>query len=111
MKTYQQRFLAEWNMPNYIGAIDGKHITLQAPRKSGSIWYFNYKRMFSIVLMAACDSKYKFTMFGAFDSESNEGILSKSVCGKALYEGNLNFLKGKICLSGSEEKTCLYLLC
>jgi len=35
METYQQRFLAEWNMPNYIGAVDGKHITLQAPRKSG----------------------------------------------------------------------------
>jgi len=41
-------------------------------------------------------------------SESDGGILSRSVFDKTLYEGNLNFPKGKICLSSSEEKTCLY---
>ncbi|XP_018404196.1 PREDICTED: uncharacterized protein LOC108780842, partial [Cyphomyrmex costatus] len=108
-KHISKDFLAEWNLPNCIGAIDGKHITLQAPRNSGSM-YFNYKKTFSIVLMAACDSKYKFTMFdvGAFGSESDGGILSRSIFGKALYESSLNFPKRKVRLPGSEEKTYLY---
>ena len=40
--------------------------------------YFN-KRTFSIVLMVACDNKYKFTMFSAFGNESNGGILNQCV--------------------------------
>jgi len=60
--------------------------------------------------MTACDSKYKFTMFdvGACGSESDGWILSRSVFGKALYKGDFNFPKEKICLFDTKEKTCLY---
>ena len=52
-------FLERWNMPNCVGALDGKHVVLRPPINSGST-YFNYKHSFSVVMMALVDADYKF---------------------------------------------------
>ena len=45
---------------NYcIGALDGKHIRINPPHKSGS-HYYNYKHFFSLVFMAIMDADYRF---------------------------------------------------
>lgn len=39
------QFYRRWNIPNCIGALDGKYIQIQCPKYSGSL-YFSYKKSF-----------------------------------------------------------------
>ena len=59
-RKIESEFWTRWNFPNCIGAIDGKHIMLQAPARSGSLFY-NYKGTISVVFMAIVDAQYRFT--------------------------------------------------
>ena len=40
-----------WGFPHCLGAGNGKHVVIDCPKRSGST-YFNYKRTFSILLLA-----------------------------------------------------------
>ena len=69
---------------------DGKHIKIVCPRRSGSLFYL-YKKAFSIVLMAACDSDYTFTFVDvrAVGSQSDGEIFARKAFGKIILRGNI----------------------
>ena len=90
-KEIGQGFGDRWQFPGCISAIDGKHCNFRAPPNSGSL-YFNYKKTFSLVLLAMVDHKYQFVLVdvGAFGSASDAGIFSRSKIGRRLAAGTLN---------------------
>jgi hypothetical protein len=88
--SFADDFAQKWNLWNCVGSIDGKHISIQAPSNSGTA-FFNYKKHFSIVLLAVCNADYIFTCVdvGAYGSQADGGILRNSEFGKQLFGGTL----------------------
>jgi hypothetical protein len=90
-KSMANEFRTRWNFPNCIGAVDGKHVVIQAPNSCGSM-YYNYKGTQSIVLMALADANLKFTMIdvGAFGRTSDGGVFKNCAFGNAFIQGRIN---------------------
>jgi len=72
-------FKERWNFPNCIGSIDGKHVEIKCPNKSGTS-YFCYKNYFSIVLLAIVDPYYNFIIvdIGSYGRHSDSAIFENS---------------------------------
>ena len=85
-----------WNFPNCLEAIDGKHIIIQAPARSRS-YYFNYKKLFSITLLAVYDAKYRFTFVVIEQSGrmSNGGVFNSSDLGERMKTNTLGIPKAR----------------
>lgn len=97
----EEQFNVLWNFPNCIAAIDGKHVITDKPPNSGSL-YFNYKKSFSIILLAFVDAHCKFTAIdvGAYGRSSDGGVFANSVIGKKIMTNTLDIPDEK-CLPGT----------
>lgn len=84
-------------LPHCVGAVDGKHIRIQKPPHSGSL-YFNYKKYFSIILLAVCDADANFiyVSIGAPGSLSDASVWNNTELGLELAAGNIDFPEPKL---------------
>ncbi|XP_051170501.1 uncharacterized protein LOC127287551 [Leptopilina boulardi] len=98
-------FLQNCNFPNTAGPFDGKHFEIKCPSNSGSS-YYNYKKNFSVVLIAACDSNYKFTVIhvGEMGGNNDSGIFAQSPIRLSLHNNQIGLPNGTAALPGSEER-------
>ncbi|XP_046903215.1 uncharacterized protein LOC124485569 [Hypomesus transpacificus] len=103
-RDISEGFLQRWNFPNCMGSIDGKHIVIQAPHSSGSL-YHNYKGTFSIVLLAVVDADCMFRVInvGGYSRNSDGGTLDNSAFGLALKDGILDLPENCI-IPGAEPR-------
>ncbi|KAJ8971548.1 hypothetical protein NQ317_003202 [Molorchus minor] len=86
-KEIEKGFYLRWNMPNCIGAVDGKHVHIQSPKYSGFIW----------VLMAVCDAYYRFVLvdIGGAGSQHDSVVFQNSGFGMALLNNTLGLPEPK----------------
>lgn len=84
-------YLEQTYFPNCIGAIDGKHIRIERPNDTGSE-SFNYKKKYSIILLAIADANYSFVAIdvGAFGSNSDASVFRNSNIGRRLLTNQLD---------------------
>lgn len=86
-ESISEDFLNLWQVPNCIGAVDGKHVNFRAPRNMGS-YYYNYKGHHSIILMAVVDAHYKFKyIYVGVNGRVNDSVVFKE---SELYEALIN---------------------
>ena len=87
----EEDFRVRWHFPNCLGALDGKHIMIKAPARSGSTFYC-YKKHFSTVLLALVDANYKFTYvdIGEYGSNTDGNVFRFSTFGQNYMNGRCN---------------------
>ncbi|CAH1993087.1 unnamed protein product [Acanthoscelides obtectus] len=85
-----QQFAEKWNFPHCIGALDGKHVLIKAPKQRGSL-YHNYEGTHSVVLMALADAEYKFQYInvGCFGRISDGGVFNACSLSNKLADNSL----------------------
>lgn len=84
-------FYKKTNYPNCVGTLDGKHIRC-INMKAGGSNFFNYKKFFSIVLMALVNANLKSVAIdvGACGQGGDSTVFKNSALEKKLYSGSLN---------------------
>jgi hypothetical protein len=104
-KKIAERFEELWNFPNCCGAVDGKHIRIEAPWNSGSLFY-NYKSHNSIILQAVVDAEGKFVVvdIGEAGRNSDGGVFISSTFGRMFNSQSLNLPKPRHLYNGNPTK-------
>lgn len=109
-RDVSEKFLTRWNFPNTVGAIDGKHIAMKAPKESGTL-YHNYKGFFSLILLAVVDADYRFLWVdvGANGSTSDCAVFNQTPMKAALEADELGFPR-PTALPGDDTPVPYYLI-
>lgn len=89
-------FHQKWNFPNCIGAIDGKHVLIDAPENCGSE-FFNYQNCHSIILMAVADANYKiiYADIGSRGRNNDGGVFASCSFSTALQDNTMDIPPAK----------------
>lgn len=96
MLKWADKFERQFNFPNCLGAIAGKHVptTVSSSKKRD---FLNYKGFTSIVLIAVCDASSKFTYIdvGAYGSQGDTAF-AESNLGDSVLCDNMEFPKSRM---------------
>ncbi|XP_063388799.1 uncharacterized protein LOC134674612 [Cydia fagiglandana] len=86
-----KEFETKWQFHHCLGSIDGKHILIEKPPNSGSL-YYNYKGTFSIVLLGIVNANYEFLYInvGTNGSISDGGVFKHTSFYKKLSSNQLD---------------------
>lgn len=88
-RTIAEEYRELWNFPHCVGAVDGKHVVIQFPANSGTL-YSNYKGSYSIVFLAVVDARCRFRLVDIGTYGGSSDVLSSSVLGQALRDASLS---------------------
>ena len=88
--------LLEVELPDALGALDGKHIPIRCPQGGGSL-YHNYKGFHSIVLLVQVEGGYKFPWVdvGAAGSTSDAHIFKHTNLRHKIEDRSIGFPDSK----------------
>ncbi|GFR65702.1 protein ALP1-like [Elysia marginata] len=103
-----RRFGELWDFKYCLGAIDGKHVRVQCPPSSGSLFY-NYKSFFSLQLQAVADADLMFKAIdvGDFGMNSDGSVFKNSTFGELLLNNKLDLpVPISMGLSGTKTPYC-----
>jgi hypothetical protein len=91
LQEIADEFERQWNCPDCLGAIDGKHVRGRCPQSSGS-QFCNYKSYLSVHLQATVEAKYKFVTvdIGAYGRQNDSGVFTESSVFRHLEAGSFN---------------------
>ena len=83
--------------------MDGKHILIKQPRNSGS-YFFNYKGLFSIVLLALVDVNYSFIYVDVRSKgrSSDGGVSKNSSLVRAIGRNKLKLPPDRVIVEGMD---------
>ncbi|KAL4136355.1 hypothetical protein QTP88_007903 [Uroleucon formosanum] len=97
-KEVANGFKDRWQMINCGGCIDGKHIRICQPARSGAL-YYNYKNFYSIVLMAIVNHNYEliYVDVGKQGRISDGGVIQATTFYRRLQNETLNLPKPMDC--------------
>ena len=105
----EETFRTRCIVPNAVGDIDGKHITMKKPKKSSKN-YYNYKGFFALVLLALVDVEYRCLWIdcGLSACCSDAQIFNRSLLREKIEDGSLGLSASE--LLGEERSDLHYFL-